>query len=432
MFDTSTEINSTHLCVLELDKECNKLFVKQNPILNLVSIDMEELKTMFYSLNNEERYRYIESHPNMKVIIPYIDYCVELDGCNQGLSRLESLGDANLESIIKIISQRIEAYNLCETYKRNSTSNTNKRILAQSHRKLGWNGIGRMLENKFRFQVSLNFGYGSVSYFYTKIEFKGFSITPYTDYIKYRFADFVEIKNYSSKHCLCDKSWNDAFQYIVDAQNLALENEELFVLKYIVNECENFVEGLENYLSNNTFTFHKLNGDKYEITFNELEIIDFRGEKISGSIDFIAKIDQYNFIKEIQDVITRVKLCNIQASDQLTKGLLQVENEKTLLEEKYQKYCSLKVQVKAFTTLRDEIRANIKHCQRDFNDNTKMYFEDINNIFDSTYIEYPKLKEQLCTFSEYEYASQRQNLAKYKSRMTYYKNKIDKFLEKVQ
>ena len=103
MFDTSTEINSTHLCVLELDKEYNKLFIKQSPILNLVSIDMEVLKTMFYSLNNEERYQYIESHPEMKVIIPYIDYCVELYGCNQGLYRLETFGNAHLETILKII-----------------------------------------------------------------------------------------------------------------------------------------------------------------------------------------------------------------------------------------------------------------------------------------------------------------------------------------
>lgn len=48
------------------------------------------------------------------------------------------------------------------------------------------------------------------------------------------------------------------------------------------------------------------------LDINGAVLIDFRGEKISGALDFVAKIREFENVIEIQDFISRIEYCNKQ------------------------------------------------------------------------------------------------------------------------
>jgi hypothetical protein len=98
--------------------------------------------------------------------------------------------------------------------------------------------------------------------------------------------------------------WYNAIEFTKSAANLSILNEKEFIEKYIINECERMVNGLEQFYNETEFEFNYENriwveGEKvikYRVDFKGFELIDFRTEKIVGALDFITKINKYNSI----------------------------------------------------------------------------------------------------------------------------------------
>ena len=138
-------------------------------------------------------------------------------------------------------------------------------ILVYSHRISGWSNPEYKITDNLRQQVKTNFGYGSVSYFYSLITFKNIQITPFSEWIDYRYSNFSEVIRYTrsfrSRVLVLDRNnkpwyyktkidnsyWHNAIEFTKNAANLSLTNEEEFVEKYIISECENLVNGLEKF-----------------------------------------------------------------------------------------------------------------------------------------------------------------------------------------
>ena len=75
----------------------------------------------------------------------------------------------------------------------------------------------------------------------------------------------------------------------MEACNLSMYNEVEFVDKYIISECEKMTIGLENIFESEQFTFKKRDKNEYVVDKKGHALIEFRGVKISGSLDFINK-----------------------------------------------------------------------------------------------------------------------------------------------
>jgi hypothetical protein len=114
-----------------------------------------------------------------------------------------------------------------------------------------------------------------------------------------------------------------------DACNLSLSDEQGFVDKYIIGECEEMVSGLEKILNSNELHFKRGN-DLYKHKFNGHELVVFRGEKITGALDFIIKILQFEGIAKMSGFVRRIEQSNRKLYPHLVSEL-------NLLEEKIKK-----------------------------------------------------------------------------------------------
>ncbi|MBK8368175.1 MAG: hypothetical protein IPL10_12365 [Bacteroidetes bacterium] len=174
-------------------------------------------------------------------------------------------------------------------------------------------------------EIKTNFGYGSASYFYTKLKYKDIEITPFSDWIKYRFAKFSEIIRYSQWHNLENSEWLEAMNYAAEACNLSRDDENKFIEKYIIDECEEMVSELENILNKEEFEFRDQSKRTYTKNIKGHELIEFRGEKISGALDFINKILEYEHIVAVKTFIERIKACNKIIQPILANELLVID-----------------------------------------------------------------------------------------------------------
>ena len=226
-----------------------------------------------------------------------------------------------------------KTYRLCQE---------DKSILTFSHRIDGWSNPVYQLTPNFSIELKTNFGYGSVSYFYTKMKYKNIEITPFSAWIEYEFARFSEIIRYTQSHPLINEYWLEAMQFSRDACNLSLTDEVKFVEKYVIDECEKMVSGLEELFNTKHFTFKNRERKRYSVDKKGHVLVEFRGEKISGSLDFLSKILESEKIAGIKSFIRRIMDCNIRIQPILIEESkilkIKIENltkEKIELQPKY-------------------------------------------------------------------------------------------------
>ena len=79
-----------------------------------------------------------------------------------------------------------------------------------------------------------------------------------------------------------------------------------------LEECEKMVLGLEELFHKSQFSFKVKKSEEKRKTVDKSghELIEFRGEKISGALDFVSKILEFNEITKIKSFITRIEQCN--------------------------------------------------------------------------------------------------------------------------
>ena len=269
-----------------------------------------------------------------------------------------------------------------------------KSILIFSHRRDGWSNPVYQLTSNFSVEIKTNFGYGSASYFHSKLKYKEIEITPFSEWIDYELAKFSEIIRYTKKYELKNENWLDAMEFSRDACNLSMTDERKFIEKYVIDECESMVSGLENIFTKDHFSFKGRENTQYSLDKEGHVLVEFRGEKISGALDFIGKILEFEKIGSIKHFIDRIETCNKKMQPIL------IEESKTLVV----KIANLKDEIKAFKPIHDKIIEvnnlyNIKKKELQ-NEMTakgqlnpdKIEYEKLNREFNNNFPEYNDFK----------------------------------------
>jgi hypothetical protein len=355
------EINVTDVCVLKLNHATNMISVDYEPIAKPLDKDFHHVINMAESTTYRAKdiVNYVTDY-NLRIILLAYDYCSDLSKAYQGLpecsneiaAKYSSFFNINLDapglsieapkklkerllqsqakekqSLMSELNDRLLAYYLNIAYKKLEAKRLKNEILAYSHRKVGWSTPKYDLNENFSIEIKTNFGYGGVSYFYTKIKYKNLDIIPFSDWVEYQYAHAFEIVRYSSTHSLKNDSWKDAMEFLCEACNLSTSDELAFVRKYILDECEKMVTGLEGILKNNKFKF--CNWQRYytDVEKEGHDLIEFRGEKISGALSFVQSIIQFSKVVEITSFIDRIENCNKIISPLLVNeiGLIKTE-----------------------------------------------------------------------------------------------------------
>ena len=130
--------------------------------------------------------------------------------------------------------------------------NKESSILAYSHRRVGWASPAFDLNNDIKVVYLTNFGYGSASYFFLQIYYKGIGILPYSQWVHYRKACASDIIRYTRRYHLNNEEWMKTMTFTADTYNSAVADPASFVQKNILNEVEEMVSGLEKIQSAST------------------------------------------------------------------------------------------------------------------------------------------------------------------------------------
>lgn len=365
----TTEINETVLSVLKYKDE--EIIIDYFPIEQNFTNEIKELQKLFNSNKDTvtEILNFINQTNTLKQLQQHYKYCKKLDGSYQAFTvNFEELTkDTNLrkeliyfngkenpdkydiESEIELLKKDIEedfklwikAFNIGKAYRK---CYDNQSILTFSHRINGWSNPEYQLSPNFSIELKTNFGYGSSSYFYIKIKYKNIDITPVSEWVNYEMAKFSEIVRYTKsfsnkwyngtyngmkifKKEIHNSYWQKAMEYTREACNCSRRSETEFIRKYVLEECEKMVTGLASIVKNSTFRFDGKNNSHYSVDKKGHQLIEFRGEKVSGAIDFISKIVEYNQIAEIQKFITRIEQINKEILPVLFEEMKIIEIE---------------------------------------------------------------------------------------------------------
>ena len=195
-------------------------------------------------------------------------------------------------------------------------------ILAYSHRRVGWASPDLNLNDDIKVVYLTNFGYGCASYFFLQIYYKGIGILPYSQWVHYRKASASEIIRYTRRYHLDNQEWIKTMSFTADVYNSAVSDPASFVQKNMLNEVEEMVSGLENILTTNSYRTQESFFNPSTIVITGDDLIRFKGEKISGALEFLDKLKTLAPITDKVDFyIQRIMDCNFSIIPELEKAI---------------------------------------------------------------------------------------------------------------
>ena len=331
------EINEKVLCVLKKNKTTNQIEIEYIEIENPISLIINKFTSICISNEStlQQIMNFIKTTKELDVLNGSHRYCKYLNGSFQAFdaSSADTIDEIiereklmlfnkksdpehyNLEQNIYLFKRELmekyilwsKAFSISRTYQ---ICQEDKSILTFSHRINGWSNPVYQLTSNFSVELKTNFGYGRSSYFYTKLRYKKIEIVPLSEWIEYEYAKFSEIVRYTQSHILKNEYWLEAMEFAKVACNLSITNEDKFIQKFILDECEKMVSGLEVIFSKEHFSFKTRERVEYKIDKKGHALVEFRGEKISGALEFVSKILEYERIISIKTFLRRIETCS--------------------------------------------------------------------------------------------------------------------------
>ncbi len=161
-------------------------------------------------------------------------------------------------------------------------------VVAHSHRYGGWLTIPWKYNEDIKVEVATNFGYGSCSYMLVRFYYKDLQLTPYSNYIKYRYAGFSEIIRYTFGYKVEYQSWEKLMIDTINFYNAITLNKEHEIFEWLKNHLDNLLSGLCE-LSNASTCYaiaSTIYTEKRESVVGD-DLVCLKIEKIVGAIEFL-------------------------------------------------------------------------------------------------------------------------------------------------
>lgn len=114
----------------------------------------------------------------------------------------------------------------------------------------GWNHLHYHVNEKVSFYMKTNFGFGKSSYFFINFSYHGILILPYSAMVKYYYVNVIEVMRYTRQYEPWRESWKYALKFAVSIVNDLISDESLFIKKWVIDEVDRLIFGLEDILNN--------------------------------------------------------------------------------------------------------------------------------------------------------------------------------------
>lgn len=203
-------------------------------------------------------------------------------------------------------------------------------IVAISHRRGGWKTFTWNYNDDISFEVYSNFGYGSCSELITRFFYKGIQLTPYSDYIRYRFANFSQLIHYTYNYSLVYSEWRKLMNDTLSFYNAVCDNQENEVFRWVKSHLNQMMDGLNKLLTQSSYYFHRPNAPSECISGDELE--EIKAGKIGGAVEFVDniknlphQINPQEYINTLYDILDRYHLQATEKEKALKEYITNLE-----------------------------------------------------------------------------------------------------------
>ena len=340
----NVKVNETHMCVLRKEENEDRVKVDYVELKFKHQDQLEELKRMADNDNRSvlDMQDYVKGSALRRLSLDF-DFCSCLSDSYQWIPCLPSVSFADYQKEIDGYDKRGDKEGK-EAYARDQRQryyysiayrvlpamlddyyydlHKEPTILAYSHRRVGWASPAFNLNDDIKVIYLTNFGYGSASYFFLQIYYKGIGILPYSQWVHYRKASASEIIRYTRRYHLDNQEWMKTMSFTADVYNSAVSDPESFVEKNILNEVEEMVSGLEKIQSASDYRTQESFFNPSTIIITGDDMVRFKGEKISGALGFL---DQLQTLEPITDkvgsYIQRIMNCNYSVVAELEDAI---------------------------------------------------------------------------------------------------------------
>ena len=121
------------------------------------------------------------------------------------------------------------------------------------------------------------------------------------------------------------------------------------------------VNGMEGIFDNKNVLFKSRRGKSYSVNIEGRVLVDFIGEKISGALDFISKMLEFEAITSVRSFIDRIEYCNkkiqpilFEELNILSIEILNLTEEKNILWPKYEQFIKMN---NSYNDTRNELKS---------------------------------------------------------------------------
>lgn len=209
------------------------------------------------------------------------------------------------------------------------TISSDARYKMYSSENIGWTDFDYQVFDDVKFTVSTNFCYGNSAFFRVNLLYKGVPILPYSDIVRYYYANMRDLCRFTRQYSPKRENWPDSLKFVVETTNLAQANPEEFINTWIKNELDEMMKGLIRLKNNVTqeigyFENHIDNSADnylYVRNINSTDVQDYKAYpkemataykayKISGALNFLENLtlltEKCSFVNEYINEIKRI------------------------------------------------------------------------------------------------------------------------------
>lgn len=204
-------------------------------------------------------------------------------------------------------------------------------IIAYSHRRGGWKTFNWKYNEDIEFDVFSNFGYGSCSCLQTKFFYKGLSLTPYSHYTKYRYADYSQITRYTYDYELRYDIWMQLMTDTIEFYNAIVEQKDEKIFNWLKIQLDRMMCDLEK-IQIWRETDRIYGNHEYWMVEGD-ELVRVKAEKIGGAVDFIenikklpVQINPANYIERLSNVLSEFETYANQKLEELDHSIQNLKN----------------------------------------------------------------------------------------------------------
>lgn len=325
--------------------------MKENP--NRTRMDMQSLFQMRFP--NRQFFNYSLPHSYNDSFIEGISYpsIWDQDKYQQELNKrlptksnypeddLKKAREKLKEEYERVCTRYINGFDLYNTIEK---VKSNPSVRMYSTETIGRTTMVYKISSDITITLKTNFSYGSASYFYVNLNYKGIDFLPYSAIVRYYRVNIVEFFRYTRQYYSKREYWDSALMFVVDTANFAKNNERDFLRQWCINEIDEMIEGL--YHIKNISTIQQLTFDESEqneyvyvrnISNDEKEcakvyphemMVSFKAEKITGALCLLTKMQQWTKIyEEVNDRIEKIKQMNIDILPDIETTIAKIEKD---------------------------------------------------------------------------------------------------------